>query len=46
MAKLKNIHPGEVLLDEFLLPMNISQGGNSWLTRCSDARGQRGDPSR
>ena len=25
MTKLKNIHPGEVLLEEFLLPMNISQ---------------------
>ena len=25
MAKLKNIHPGEVLLEEFLLPMGISQ---------------------
>ncbi|MFT3911405.1 MAG: HigA family addiction module antitoxin [Ferruginibacter sp.] len=24
MAKLKNIHPGEVLLEEFLLPMEIS----------------------
>ena len=24
MAKLKNIHPGEVLLKEFLLPLNIS----------------------
>lgn len=24
-AKLKNIHPGEILLEEFLLPMNISQ---------------------
>src|SRR5271170_5873089 len=24
MAKLKNIHPGEVLLNEFLLPLNIS----------------------
>ena len=23
--KLNNIHPGEVLLEEFLLPMNISQ---------------------
>lgn len=23
--KLKNIHPGEVLLEEFLIPMNISQ---------------------
>jgi addiction module HigA family antidote len=23
--KLKNIHPGEVLLEEFLLPMEISQ---------------------
>jgi addiction module HigA family antidote len=25
MAKLKNIHPGEILLEEFLNPMNISQ---------------------
>jgi antitoxin HigA-1 len=25
MAKLKNIHPGEILLEEFLIPMNISQ---------------------
>lgn len=25
MAKLKNIHPGEVLLEEFLMPMNLSQ---------------------
>lgn len=24
MAKLKNVHPGEVLLEEFLLPMEIS----------------------
>ena len=24
MTKLKNIHPGEVLLNEFLLPLNIS----------------------
>ena len=24
MEKLANIHPGEVLLEEFLLPMNIS----------------------
>ncbi|MDQ2719201.1 MAG: HigA family addiction module antitoxin [Bacteroidota bacterium] len=24
MAKLKNIHPGEVLLEEFLLPLKIS----------------------
>lgn len=24
MAKLKNIHPGEVLLEEFLKPMEIS----------------------
>jgi len=24
MAKLKNIHPGEILLDEFLTPYNIS----------------------
>ena len=25
MAKLKNIHPGEILLEEFLVPMNLSQ---------------------
>jgi len=25
MARLKNIHPGEVLLEEFLIPMEISQ---------------------
>ena len=25
MATLKNIHPGEILLEEFLLPMGISQ---------------------
>ena len=25
MAKLKNIHPGEILLEEFLLPMGVSQ---------------------
>jgi len=25
MAKLENVHPGEVLLEEFLLPMDISQ---------------------
>lgn len=25
MAKLKNIHPGEVLLEEFLQPLGISQ---------------------
>ena len=25
MAKLKNIHPGEILLEEFLKPMGISQ---------------------
>lgn len=25
MAKLKNIHPGEVLLEEFLIPLHISQ---------------------
>ena len=24
MAKLKNIHPGEILLEEFLLPFNIT----------------------
>ena len=25
MTKLKNIHPGEILLEEFLTPMDISQ---------------------
>ena len=25
MSKLKNIHPGEILLEEFLTPMGISQ---------------------
>lgn len=25
MSKLKNIHPGEVLLEEFIAPMEISQ---------------------
>lgn len=25
MAKLKNIHPGEILLEEFLTPMELSQ---------------------
>jgi len=25
MSKLKNIHPGEILFEEFLLPMGISQ---------------------
>jgi len=24
MRKLKNIHPGEVLLEEFLIPLNLS----------------------
>lgn len=24
MAKLKNIHPGKILLEEFLIPLNIS----------------------
>jgi addiction module HigA family antidote len=24
MTKLKNIHPGEILMEEFLLPMDIS----------------------
>ncbi len=24
MKKLKNIHPGEILLEEFLLPLNVS----------------------
>ena len=25
MAKLQNIHPGEILLEEFLIPMELSQ---------------------
>ncbi len=25
MAKLKNVHPGEILLEEFLVPLNLSQ---------------------
>lgn len=25
MDKLNNIHPGEILLEEFLIPMNLSQ---------------------
>ncbi len=25
MAKLQNVHPGEILLEEFLIPMKISQ---------------------
>ena len=25
MKKLNNIHPGEILLEEFLIPLNISQ---------------------
>lgn len=25
MGKLKNIHPGEILLEEFLKPLNLSQ---------------------
>lgn len=25
MKKLKNIHPGEILLEEFLVPLHISQ---------------------
>jgi addiction module HigA family antidote len=25
MSKRKNVHPGEILLEEFLKPMNISQ---------------------
>ena len=27
MKKLKNVHPGEVLFEEFLRPLNISQNG-------------------
>jgi len=25
MTKLKNVHPGEILLEEFLVPMKLSQ---------------------
>jgi addiction module HigA family antidote len=25
MTKLKNIHPGEILLEEFLIPLGVSQ---------------------
>ena len=25
MTKLENIHPGEILLEEFLMPINLSQ---------------------
>jgi antitoxin HigA-1 len=25
MTRLKNIHPGEILLEEFLIPLNISE---------------------
>jgi addiction module HigA family antidote len=27
MEKLKNVHPGEILLEEFLRPLDISQNG-------------------
>jgi antitoxin HigA-1 len=27
MGKLPNVHPGEILLHEFLIPMGISQNG-------------------
>ena len=33
MAKLKNVHPGEVLLEEFLKPLGLSQ------TRLAQAMG-------
>ena len=29
MAKLQNVHPGEILLEGFLIPMGISQTGLS-----------------
>ena len=29
MAKLKNVHPGEVLLEEFLVPMKLSQNARA-----------------
>ena len=29
IEKLKNVHPGEILLEEFLIPMNISACGLS-----------------
>lgn len=38
MKKLRNIHPGEVLLEEFLVPMNISQNA---LARAADVPPRR-----
>jgi addiction module HigA family antidote len=38
MSRLPNVHPGEVLLQEFLLPMLISQNAR--------ARASRGPPRR
>ena len=34
MVRLQNIHPGEVLLDEFLIPMGISQKPARTRDRC------------
>jgi addiction module HigA family antidote len=36
MEKLKNIHPGEILLEEFLIPMEISAYRLSKETRISE----------
>ena len=35
MSKLKNVHPGEILLEEFLIPLGISQnrGVLAWFAK-------------
>jgi addiction module HigA family antidote len=38
MAKSKNIHPGEVLLEEFLVPMNLSQNALARAIRVAPRR--------
>lgn len=38
MKKLPNIHPGEVLLEEFLIPMQISQNALARATRVPPRR--------
>ncbi len=38
MKKLPNIHPGEVLLEEFLIPMEISQNALARATRVPPRR--------
>lgn len=38
MKKLRNIHPGEILLEEFLVPMGISQNRLARAMRVSPRR--------